>query len=863
MPSTSRKRRQSPKPSDSSPSKRRRKPQAEDIIVISDSDSDDIQIQNEVEDKELQDLLDQIKAQEENERYARELQKQFDLEDLEEQASPIPGTSAKVSESIDLEDDAVFARSLAKKWSAEEDVISIRSSPEICNSDLEYVDEPPAKQPIVSSKGKKRAEQSEGTSSTAAPRSEAPLIPPDESFLPYRALFVAVNPCSKCNKRMNIPKGLVSFVDSVCPPGLTHLLHVTCRSCKIVHCRGCFKPHACPITCKGASENPDCTIHTCCPEIRAIALFHILDAFDTCSSQEKASFESRTQALMKKNTVRKSAASVGPGGTGYATGSTGVGGGRGGRQGPNTPASSRRKGSLDWQDVLIRAFEMLAAFLPAPYSDDAREYDLLPHPSLGHLIALSQLPSILADLLRNDSVSDWIAQKDMYNAMLILLRRMADSELTIQCLIAPRWEANQLDGLGDWMRSGHKIAWDQNDEGKPVVQPPLYTHFRKLTLQSEAFLKGAEQMLANDASESAVWDVLQGTSLAGDIIVARDDLERAISVLGKTVSAGPQHTQSISKPDKGKARAASSDPDTLYQEACEKLALKYISLASERSGGLLYANFNYAANLKETENAMRQSKDHLRMVKELAVTATSLPAGIWVRVDEVRNDAMKIMIAGPAGTPYAGGLFEFDCFLPIEYPNKPPHMHLRTTGGGSVRFNPNLYNCGKVCLSLLGTWPGRPEEQWTSKSTLLQVLVSIQSMILVEAPYFNEPGHGPVRPNHAASIGYNRNICKQTIRWAIVDWLKTEHQNGIWRDVIASHFMIHRVKIRQQIVDWIASVPEICAYTADVHPHAYYGPGPAAPGYRTTNHLHNRTAGRNLLDDFDKGMKLIESWKTA
>ena len=67
----------------------------------------------------------------------------------------------------------------------------------------------------------------------------------------------------------------------------------------------------------------------------------------------------------------------------------------------------------------------------------------------------------------------------------------------------------------------------------------------------------------------------------------------------------------------------------------------------------------------------------------------------------------KIMIAGPTGTPYAGGLFEFDCFIPLEYPHKPPLMHLRTTGGGSVRFNPNLYNNGKVCLSLLGTWAGR------------------------------------------------------------------------------------------------------------------------------------------------------------
>ena len=99
----------------------------------------------------------------------------------------------------------------------------------------------------------------------------------------------------------------------------------------------------------------------------------------------------------------------------------------------------------------------------------------------------------------------------------------------------------------------------------------------------------------------------------------------------------------------------------------------------------------------------------------------------------------KILIAGPSGTPYSYGLFEFDCFLPLTYPNTPPLVHLRTTGNGSVRFNPNLYNSGKVCLSLLGTWPGRAEEKWNaSRSTLLQVLVSIQSMILIDVPYFNE-----------------------------------------------------------------------------------------------------------------------------
>lgn len=33
-------------------------------------------------------------------------------------------------------------------------------------------------------------------------------------------------------------------------------------------------------------------------------------------------------------------------------------------------------------------------------------------------------------------------------------------------------------------------------------------------------------------------------------------------------------------------------------------------------------------------------------------------------------------------------------------------VQLCTTSGGNVRFNPNLYQQGTVCLSLLGTWGG-------------------------------------------------------------------------------------------------------------------------------------------------------------
>lgn len=77
---------------------------------------------------------------------------------------------------------------------------------------------------------------------------------------------------------------------------------------------------------------------------------------------------------------------------------------------------------------------------------------------------------------------------------------------------------------------------------------------------------------------------------------------------------------------------------------------------------------------------------------------------IFLRYDSDRMDCMRTIIFGSSGTPYAHGAFLYDMYFGEDYPSRPPKMKLSTTGHGKVRFNPNLYNCGKVCLSLLGTW---------------------------------------------------------------------------------------------------------------------------------------------------------------
>ena len=116
--------------------------------------------------------------------------------------------------------------------------------------------------------------------------------------------------------------------------------------------------------------------------------------------------------------------------------------------------------------------------------------------------------------------------------------------------------------------------------------------------------------------------------------------------------------------------------------------------------------------------------------------------GVCACLSETDMTIAFAVITGPFDTPYEGGFFLFKFNFPNDYPNTPPKVKLLTTGGGRVRFNPNLYSNGKVCLSLLGTWSGRAGEMWSAEtSNLLQVLISIQGLVLVQDPYFNEPGY--------------------------------------------------------------------------------------------------------------------------
>ncbi|KAL2357372.1 hypothetical protein BJ546DRAFT_1074578 [Cryomyces antarcticus] len=139
--------------------------------------------------------------------------------------------------------------------------------------------------------------------------------------------------------------------------------------------------------------------------------------------------------------------------------------------------------------------------------------------------------------------------------------------------------------------------------------------------------------------------------------------------------------------------------------------------------------------------------DMRRVAKEHKILRTpgALPDGIFVHTWESRLDLIRVLVIGPLDTPYELAPFVIDLHMGPNFPSKPPDAFFHSCTDGSGPVNPNLYEDGKICLSLLGTWPtDERNESWRStRSTVLQILVSILGLVLVREPYYNEAGYEP------------------------------------------------------------------------------------------------------------------------
>ena len=178
-------------------------------------------------------------------------------------------------------------------------------------------------------------------------------------------------------------------------------------------------------------------------------------------------------------------------------------------------------------------------------------------------------------------------------------------------------------------------------------------------------------------------------------------------------------------------------PEIALEHPDRSISFKYYSTMPEQFAILDGAPTDHqftSTTRPLTANLMR------RIAKENGILQQSLPDGVFVRTWESRLDLLRVLIVGPHDTPYEFAPFIFDLQYGPQFPVSPPNAFFHSWTGNLGRVNPNLYEDGKICLSLLGTWNAdEHNEAWSSKdSTVLQLIVSLMGLVLVKEPYYSK-----------------------------------------------------------------------------------------------------------------------------
>ena len=356
-----------------------------------------------------------------------------------------------------------------------------------------------------------------------------------------------------------------------------------------------------------------------------------------------------------------------------------------------------------------------------------------------------------------------------------LLELKKDSELYITYL--------KLTAAISQHSSSISLLLDISKDYKPSQTESIYSLLKSLYDGAQIFIKSLQSNSNKVKSNEEV-------KLANEIINTYDIVTKNINLYQNNADNGKNYTKILTLP-----------VQKSYPLLLRELSFDYMSMKNS-TGKMEHYYSKEISGQPTTEKAIRLAQEFADLPRALPIESTN---SIYVRVDKDNMDYMKVLIIGSEGTPYSNGAFEFDVFFDSQYPKGPPKVTLITTGGGTTRFNPNLYSSGKVCLSLLGTWRGNSSENWDPKiSTLLQVLISIQSIIMSDLVYYNEPFHDS---EMGTALGDKRNeaysniVRYANIKYAMIEQIKKPSKG--FEEVIKRHFYLKKEQILEEVRDWI------------------------------------------------------------
>ncbi|KAI8588795.1 Ubiquitin-conjugating enzyme 13 [Geranomyces variabilis] len=114
-----------------------------------------------------------------------------------------------------------------------------------------------------------------------------------------------------------------------------------------------------------------------------------------------------------------------------------------------------------------------------------------------------------------------------------------------------------------------------------------------------------------------------------------------------------------------------------------------------------------------------------RIIKETERLMAEPAPGIQATPHDDNLRYFDVIISGPAQSPFEGGDFKLELFLPEEYPMAPPKVRFLTK-----IYHPNIDKLGRICLDIL-------KDKWSPALQIRTVLLSIQA--LLSAPNPDDP----------------------------------------------------------------------------------------------------------------------------
>ncbi|KAJ7700058.1 hypothetical protein B0H17DRAFT_1048399 [Mycena rosella] len=621
------------------------------------------------------------------------------------------------------------------------------------------------------------------------------------------------------------------------PSYITHLQSVVQKTCQRCHSEFCF---ACgePITEKvqrpGAAAPGDPLFH--CADIQGVilgvGLSMLEQMFSEQSQDSSASQDHKARNSKRRKTGRLQSKdaddddddddgvpffkSINPGGK-RAKGGVGYAGDQKEDAGANSGQIEAQAQQAAKDEKIGKLLTEIGVYLPSLHREGHHPSDFLPHPTaLAHL--RRRFNYVSSALLRNDSLADMSERSVLYFKLLEWLETISSHEALASMMAMPIMT----------VASVKSVATRKSPTNTPIRERTIIYEgsagprelLEAIAIQAHAALKALEGAKAPDQPDEELTEEQKrmtvdpkGKSKEASTPVA-DENQKLLSFCQRILGTANAIDRSLreTKGDAFVERLHASLPKILTSSSDEGMLVD--AGATEESATKAYVEwatrvrFEYcdltipvstpAPNDTEPQlphyksyynNEIRMlalsdiPKRSLAIAKELSILTNNLPiawnSSIFLRIDETRVDVIKALITGPEGTPYL-----FDIFLGPSYNQSPPSVKYMTDG--------------KVCLSLLGTWSG---PGWVSgRSTLLQVLISIQSMILCEEPYLNEPGWA-TSGGSSQSRAYSANVRRMVVRTAMLGNLQNPPEP--FADIIRTHFRLKARSIATQLDEWL------------------------------------------------------------